>query len=436
MHMRHRLGKQLETNHDTVSLLTSEVSEERLKNGMRIFVKQVYPASVVNLAVWVRVGSIYEDNRIAGISHFIEHMLFKGTEKRAVGEIAREIHACGGYMNAFTDFECTCYWIVLPSKFLDVALEVQADALLHSTFDETELQKECQVIIEELKMYEDQPESFAFQKLLALAFQKHPYGRPIIGFEDSLRRMTRQDLIDYYRKHYFASNIFVTVVGDVNPTRVQRKIKNTFQEMEIRPSQEVFFESEPDQLEFRVQELKGDIARSYLQLGFHVPSALHEDYYPLRVLSILLGEGRSSRLNLSLREKKQLVDSVETGIFVERHPGLFYFSFMLDEKNLEKAEQAVWNELKRLQQELVSPEELLKAKNMAESGYFFSQETVEGQGRILGYNEMLGDYKRGEKYVENIFKVTAEDIQRVAQTYFSRNNCSEIRYYPGGHKTS
>jgi zinc protease len=408
--------------------VTSRITEDTLKNGIKILVKRSESSAVVSISIWVRVGSIYETNPIAGISHFIEHMLFKGTKKRMVGEIAKEIHAKGGYMNAFTDFETTCYWIVLPSKYLDAALEIQSDALLNSTFDETELKKECKVIIEELKMYEDRPESFAFEKLLALAYKKHPYGRPIIGFEESLLQLTRQDLISYFQKWYTSNQMFVTIAGDVNPSGTIRKIKAALRDI---PSGEekIQFEEEPQQQEFRIQEMTGDIARSWLQIGFHVPNAIHPDYYTLRLIGTLLGEGRSSRLNLTLKEKKQLVDNIEAGIFAQQHPGLFFFSAVLEDKNIAQTEKGVWEEIRKLQEELVSQEELLKVKQMAESGYIFSQETVEGQGRVLGYWEMLGDYTLAEKMVENYFKVTPEQIQTAAQKYFSKENCSEILYH-------
>lgn len=417
---------------ESVNLLTSEVVTDQLSNGMKVFVKQVYPSSVVNLAVWVRVGSVNETDRVAGISHFIEHMLFKGTDKRAVGEIAKEIHGCGGYMNAFTDFECTCYWIVLPSKYLSVALDVQADAFLHSTFDAEELRKECQVIIEELKMYEDRPEAYSFEKLLTLAYQKHTYGRPIIGFEETLRATTRQDLVDYYHQYYQANNMFVTLVGDVEPTRAIRKIKQAFKGMPSGKMERNSPLPEPTQTELRVQELEGEIARSYFQMAFHMPSATHEDSYALRLLATLLGEGRSSRLNLTLREKEQLADQTQAGVFAQQDPGLFYVSLMLEDKNVEEAKKSTWREIERLQHEEVSPEELLKAKNMTESDYVFSQETVEGQGRNLGYHEMLGDYTLAEKFLERLSDVSSADVKRIAQKYLTRGNCSQVIYHSKG----
>jgi zinc protease len=418
----------MNTMSEQLTLKPPSITEENLKNGIKILVKQTESAAVVSVSIWVKVGSIYETDSIAGISHFIEHMLFKGTHKRVVGEIAKEIHSHGGYMNAFTDFEGTCYWIVLPSKYLDTALEVQADALLNSTFDETELKKECRVIIEELKMYEDRPESFAFEKLLGLSFKKHPYGRPIIGFEETLLKISRQDLLDYFQKWYFSNNMFVTIAGDVNPSRVINKVKKNLRDIPRR-DQKIEIHEEPPQTEFRIQELTGDIARSWIQMGFHVPNARHQDYYPLRLIGTLLGEGRSSRLNLTLKEQKTIVDHIEAGIFAQQHPGLFFVSAMLEDKNISQAENEIWREIKKLQEEPVSQEELLKVKQMAESGYVFSQETVEGQGRILGYWEMLGDYTLSEKMVENYFKVTPEQIQKAAQSYFSRENCSEILYH-------
>lgn len=414
------------------SLLASEVITDQLPNGIKVFVKQVYPARVASLAVWVKVGSVNESDQIAGISHFIEHMLFKGTKKRAVGEIAREIHGCGGYMNAFTDYECTCYWIVLPSKYLNAALDVQADAFLHSAFDETELHKECQVIIEELKMYEDRPESFSFEKLMPLAYKKHPYGRPIIGFEETLRAATRQDLLNYFQNYYHGNNMFIALIGDVEPSRAIRKIKSAFKSIPASPVNGAKLSTEAAQQEFRKEEFTGDIARTYMQMGFHIPEGIHEDLYPLRVLATLLGEGHSSRLHESLREKRQWVDVVQAGLFSQRDPGLFYLSLVLDDVHVQHAENGIWEELQRLQQEAVSSRELLKAQNMTESDYIFSQETVEGQGRILGYYEMLGDYKLGDQFLEKLFTVTPSDIQRTAQKYFARENCSEIVYHSRG----
>ncbi len=410
------------------SLLTSEVVCDELPNGIKVLVKQVYPARVANFGVWVRVGAVNETDRVAGISHFIEHMLFKGTEKRPVGQIAKEIHGCGGYTNAFTDYECTCYWVVLPSKYLDVALDIHIDAFLHSTFDEVELQKECQVILEELKMYQDRPDAYSFEKLMTLAYKKHPYGRPIIGSEQTLRQMTRKDLLEYLHEHYYAENMFITLIGDIEPTRAIRKIKNAFKGIPRKTVQRTPLPVEPAQTEFRKERLSGDIARSYLNMAFHVPEATHEDLHALKVLATILGEGRSSRLSQTLREKEQLVDYAQAGVFAQQHPGFFYLSFMLEELNMEKVENGAWREIKKLQDQLVLPDELLKAQNMTESDYIFSQETVEGQGRNLGNYEMLGDYSLGEKLIKKIFAVTPHDIQRAAQKYFTRNNCSEIEY--------
>lgn len=380
----------------------------------------------------MRVGAVNETDRVAGISHFIEHMLFKGTPKRAVGEIAREIHGCGGYMNAFTDYECTCYWIVLPSKFLNTALDVQADAFMNSLFDETELLKECQVVIEELKMYEDRPESYSFEKLMPLAYKKHHYGRPIIGFEETLRSMTRQDLVDYFQNHYKANNMFVTLVGDIEPSSAIRKIKSAFKGIPAGHVNQPTIPVEPQQTEFRKQELSGNIARTHLQMAFHTPGGAHGDIHALRVLATLLGEGRSSRFNQSLREKHRWVDSIGAGMFSQRDPGLFYISMALDDKNAAKAEAGVWEELDKIQNGKISSEELSKAQNMTESDFIFSLETVEGQGKNLGYHEMLGDYRLAEEYLPKLLAVTPADVLRVAQKYLKRENLSEIVYHSKG----
>lgn len=408
--------------------LASDIVCDELKNGMKVLVKQVYPSSVINFSVWVRVGAVHETPEIAGLSHFIEHMLFKGTPKRPLGEIAREIYGCGGYMNAFTDYECTCYWVVLPSKYLDVALDVQADAFLHSLFDPAEIEKECLVILEELKMYQDRPEAFAFEKLLNLSYKKHPYGRPIIGYEQTLRNLKRGDFLGYFSQYYKAGNMFVTLVGDVVPSRAIRKIKETFNVLPEGKAHKNLLDDEPVQQEFRQQEYEGDIARGNVMMGFHMPSAIHKDSYALRVLAGLLGTGRSARLNQTLREKFQWIDGADAGVFAQSDPGLFYIGLTLDQKNVKNAEEVLWKEIQKLQNSLVSHEELVKIQNMIESETIFSQETVEGQARNLGYYEILGDYRWAEKFLPKLFEVTPDDVRKVAQKYLTRENCSQILY--------
>lgn len=413
--------------------LTSDVTRVVLDNGLTILVKEVYGASVANLSVWVKVGSTNETDKIAGISHFVEHMLFKGTGRRKVGEIAREIHAVGGYMNAFTDYECTCYWVVVPSKFLDIALDVQADALMHSTFDPEEIRKECRVILEEMKMYQDRPESFCFDRLMELAFTHHYYRRPIIGFEASLLPLTRDDLLAYVQQYYKPGNVTVALVGNVSTKQALKKITATFSPLPPSPLERHLSPLEPSQEEYREKTFEGDTQRAHMELAFHCPAGLDEETYPLRIVATILGEGRSSRLCQELKERKRLVESIDAGVFAQGHPGFFIVDAVLDPEKTPQAREAIFQEIARLQDRPVGEEEILKAKHMAESSYIFSQETVEGQGRNLGFYEILGDYTMADRYVERLGAVTAQEVQEAARKFLRKENCSLAEYRPRNH---
>ncbi|MBI2265252.1 MAG: insulinase family protein [Armatimonadetes bacterium] len=421
------LGPVREQPHATLS---SDVTKRVLDNGLTVLVKEVYPASIVNLAIWVKVGSIHEEDKEAGISHCIEHMLFKGTRKRAVGEIAKEIHGVGGYLNAFTSYDCTCYWVVLPSKYFDIALDVEADALLNSTLDQEELEKEIRVILEEIKMYQDRPDSHCFEKLMEIAYTRHPYRRPIIGYENVLKSVTPQDLFDYWERFYRPGNMFVTLVGDVHGEKCVDKISRYLGSMKpgLVPLQER--NREPEQRERREISLNGDIQKTHVQIAFHIPDALHKDTYACQILAGILGEGRSARLNQSLKEKKRLVTAIDAGLFSQKEPGLFLIQAVLDDGDPNRATSGIRDEIEKLIDEGVTTDELNRAKNIVESSYVFGQETVEGLGKNLGFYEILGDYALSDRYIEELYKVKAEEVCKAAGKYLTDSNCSIAVYRP------
>lgn len=415
-----------------IEWLASDVQRHVLANGLTVLVKEVYPASVVSLSIWSRVGSLDEDDAEAGISHFLEHMLFKGTPRRPVGRIAQEVHGLGGYLNGFTSYECTCYWIVLPSRCFSTALDIEADAILHPLLDPDEIEKEAKVIVEELKMYEDRPESYCFQNLLRTAFTAHPYGRPVIGYEDVIRRTTADDLARHYERFYQPNNMCVTVVGDVKAEQAVAEIEHALGHLVVGEVTRDTLVLEPRQSGLRRCDTEGGIAAAHLQLGFHIPTIFDDDTSACDILASVLGEGRSSRLYRRLRERDALVSTVGSSIFAEKDPGLFVVDAVLEPHQLDATFEAVVEEIGRITDEGVEDRELQKAKNLVEASYIFSQETVEGQGRKLGYHEMLGDYMLAERYVENLYKVSAEDVARAARRYLTEDNCTVVTYRPHG----
>lgn len=415
-----------------IDLLASDVQRHVLPNGLTVLVKEVYPASVVSLSVWSRVGSLDETDDRAGLSHFLEHMLFKGTPRRPVGRIAQEVHGLGGYLNGFTSYDCTCYWIVLPSRCFAQALDIEADAILNPLLDTDEIAKEARVIVEELKMYEDRPEAFCYQQLMATAFTAHRYRRPIIGFEDVVLGTTADDLLAHYQRFYRPNNLCVTVVGDVDAAHAVAQIENALGHLEPGAVQRDTAAAEPPQRELRARHLEGDIVSGHLQMGFHIPTVHDEATLACDVLASIIGDGRSSRLYRRLRERDAVVSGVGASVFAEKDPGLLVIEAALPEARFDEVYDAVHEEIARVANDGVESSELQKAKNMVEASHVYSQETVEGLGRKLGYHEMLGDHLLAERYVGRLFGVTAEDVKQAARTYLTAANCSLVTYRPHG----
>jgi len=412
------------------ALLASQVTRKTLNNGLTVLVKEVYPASVVCLSIWAKVGSCREDDAKAGISHFVEHMLFKGTKNRQVGKIAQEIHGLGGYINGFTSYDCTCYWIVLPSAYFTTALEIQADAVRNPLFLPEEVEKEGSVIIEEIKMYQDRPESFCYEKLMALAFTRHRYRRPIAGYEDVVASLRCGDLVDFYNSYYRPNNMAVVIVGDVTTEKAVRAVSRYFGGMTRADIPQGHSPAEPPQRRGRSKSYEGDIRSSHLQMGFHAGGIFHPETHACDLLASILGEGRSSRLHQSLREKSALVTGISSSILAEREEGIFMIEAAMDRKNIKEARLTIMQEIEKVKEHGVTEYELEKAKNMVESSYIFSQETVEGLCKKLGYYEMMGDFTLTDTYIQKLYEVTLEEIQAVARKYLVEKNLSVVEYTP------
>lgn len=409
---------------------SGQATKALLDNGMAVLVKEVPQVPVVALVSYIKVGSVNEPDSIAGMSHFLEHMLFKGTESRSAGDLAREVKAVGGYSNAGTGYERTSHIVVVPSRYVDEGLAIQADALMHSVLDSTELERESKVVIEETGMSLDEPEDFVWYKLMELAFKRHGYRRPILGYEETVSNIRRRHMLDHYRNYYKPNNIVLAVVGDIEAGEVIAKVKEVYKGFEKGKIQRFEPQDEPSQTAFRFACYSGDLERTYFAFGFPIPEELHEDSYTFEILSIIMGSGRSSRLYQKVREDKGLVSEIWTYCFNGEYPGLFLIGGTLDSENLEEAEVAILEELYRLKREFVSPEELRRARVKVEALYERRRETVQGQAYYLGYYEALGDYRLADRYVENLYRVTREDIRRAAEKYLDLDRCSLVFYKP------
>lgn len=399
--------------------LDTHLYKNKLDNGLTTIVKETPGTKVATLQIWVKAGSVYEEENEAGITHLIEHMIFKGTPTLGPGQVAETIEGMGGRINAYTSYEYTVYHATLSSRHWEKTLDVLADAVLHSIFDPDELEREKKVVIEEISMRRDRPTTRLFEKLMAKAYSVHPYRLPIIGTQESVSSFTREDILNYMKKHYHPENFTVVVVGDVQADEIIAKAEKLMGGLKKGKYKQPQLPMEGDREKPRFFTLKEDIKQSHMALAFPIARFDNPDTPALDVLAHILGQGETSRLYNQLRNKKGLVYSIEGGAFTPRDPGLLEIMATLDAGNIEPALAALLEELFKLKYSPVSEEELNKAKLNLESDFIFNLEQVEGQARTLGSFEFLADDPREEEYLAGLRKVTAEDIMRVASTYFS-----------------
>jgi len=404
----------------------------KLDNGLEVVLEENHAAPVVAFQAWVKIGSADEPPELAGIAHVFEHMLFKGTKKRGVGQIAREVESSGGEINAWTSHDETVYHLVLASRFFDTGLDILADTLMNSSFDAGELERERKVVLEEIKQGIDDPERQAGLGLFQSVFDVHPYGRPIIGNEASVRKLRRDDILAFFSNHYVASNVTLVVVGDFDADAAKAKIAKAFKTMPRgmavgpRPTQ-------PEQTGLRVRGAARDVKEAQVLLGFRTPAINHPDIATLDLLAVLLGQGDSSRLNLEVVRNRQLATSTSAYLFSARDPGALVIGVGLPPGRVEDAVRAVLDEILHMTLEEVPPEELAKAKTILESDRVYDKETVQGYARKLGFfSAIAGDPNFEEGYMAALQKTTAADLRRVAAQYLHTANMSIYVQVPEG----
>jgi zinc protease len=414
--------------------LFDDVQQKVLDNGLEILVREDHSAPVVALNFFVRVGSLNEDGSIAGWSHGIEHMLFKGTERRGPGDIAREIANAGGETNAGTGYESTNYYIILPSENFETAVDIHADVLRNSTFDEHELEKERQVLIKENEMYRDRPSGFGhtWESLLAEAFTTHRYQRPIGGPDENLLRVGRDDILSFKETYYVPNNITYVVVGDVQADEVFRVLDEKlggWPRRELVPDTSPL---EPPQKAFRHRDQEGDVEKSYVKIGFHIPQEVHPDTDALLVLAHILGSGRSSRLYQRVREEKGLILSCSVLETTGREPGYLVVEFSAEPGKVDEALTEVFRQILGFQVEPVTPDELARTLRAIQTDTIYTLETMEGQAQMLGHYALLGDHRLAGTYLDRMARVSPKRIQDVARRYLNLEQSTVHGFGPNG----
>ncbi len=403
-----------------------------LPNGALLIVKEVPTTPVVSLNLWVDAGSVDEKPDERGMAHLIEHMIFKGTAKRGVGQISREVEAAGGYLNAFTSFEHTCFYVVLPADQVRKAMDVEFDAFFHSTFDAGELEKEKEVVFEEMRMRQDDPWSWSWELLFKNLFRKNPYHWPVIGDPKILKSVPRVKLLAYYRRHYTPRNTVIVIVGNVNAREIRAWVQMGFGTAKSgKPPKRIFRDdTEPKQL--KIVASRGEIRQTYLSLGFPTVNQDHPDGPALEILDSVLGDGHASRLNLSIKERTRSADEVGSDHFMGKFGGAITFQGLTDKIRSERFLEDLMEAIRTLVDRGVGLDELQKVKTKVRASKIFEKQNVDGQAKSLGYWQLAGGLYKEEQYLSALERVTSTDLQKVAKQYLKPSRATLVVYQPKG----
>jgi zinc protease len=392
---------------------------EVLPNGLRLIVQEHRTAEVVSVQLWVGVGGRDEAPSERGFSHFAEHMLFKGTERLGPGFVDREVERVGGRTNAATSLDYTYYYMLLPSRRAERAIEVMADLAFNSTFNSTELGREREVVFEEVRLVEDNPRLFLVRRLYEQVFAGHPYGFPVLGDPGVLRAASRETLRAYYKRHYVPSNMTLVVVGAVDPELVRATAQRAFGEAAQRPFERAALPPQPVLREGRRQSIERSERQAYLGLGWRAPKLGDQDMYAVDLLSHILGGSLTSRLTQSLRERARLVSTISAGYGTLQGGGVVTVTAQLEAKDLEAAEAAILAEVHRVQADGVSTAEIDRAVTAAEAERVFGRETAEGLALAYGRAEMAWSLEEDRAYVARLNRVTRGQVREAARRYLT-----------------
>jgi zinc protease len=409
-----------------------------LDNGLVVIVREDRSAPVVSAQAWCRAGSVDEGRWLgAGLSHILEHMLFKGTSTRGAGRIDQEVQDAGGYMNAYTSFDRTVYWINVPNTGTRVAIDILCDIMQNAALPEQELARELDVIRREMDMCHDDPGRRSSRRLFETAYTRSPYRYPIIGLPDIFNTITRDDVFEYYRQKYAPNNLFLVVVGDVSAAAVLNQVREAFARSGARPVPTVPLPDEPRQTAPRALIEEAPIELGHVHCSWHIPELRHPDVPALDVVSVVIGGGRSSRLYQEVRERAGLVHAADAWTYNPGSPGLFGLSTVIDGDKFSAAMDAVLREVDRLGSAAATEAELGKAVKQIAAATLAVRKTMQGQAQDLGSSWLtVGDLGYSERYLEAVRRVTREDLRRVATTYLVSENRTLCALLPTGSRRS
>jgi zinc protease len=405
-----------------------------LENGLIIIVREDHSAPVVSAQAWCMAGSVHEGKWLgAGLSHVLEHMLFKGTTTRPGSRIDQEVQEAGGYMNAYTSFDRTVYHIDVPGTGARTAIDILCDIMQHATLPADELARELDVIRREMDMGQDDPGRRASRRLFETAYTRSPYRFTVIGYPDIFGELKPDDIRGYYAEKYAPNNVFYVVAGDVKNGEVVAQIRAAYEKTKARALPSVVLPEEPKQTAAREIVEEAPIELGHFHFAWHIPEVRHPDMPALDVLAVLLGCGRSSRLYQQVREKQGVVHHVDAWTYSPGNPGLFGMSAIVDGGKFTAARDAMLAEVEKMKTSPVSAGELGKAVKQFIAATLAVRKTMEGQAQNLGANWLAAnDLNFSERYLAAVKRVRPDDILRVAREYLTAENRTLYTLLPDG----
>ena len=405
-----------------------------LPNGLVVIIGEDHSAPVVSAQAWCHTGSMMEGKWLgAGLSHVLEHMLFKGTTTRPGSRIDQEIQDAGGYMNAYTSFDRTVYHINVPNTGAKVAIDILCDIMQNASLPEAELARELDVIRREMDMNRDDPGRRSGQRLFECAYTRNPCRFTVIGYLEIFNELKPDDVRAYYRERYIPNNMFLVVVGDIQPAEVLAQIQQAFANTKARAIAPLFLPAEPRQTAPREVIEEAPVELAHFHFAWHIPDLRHPDLPALDILAALLGHGRSSRLFREVREKKGLVTAADAWTYTSGEQGLFGMSAVLDAPKFIPARDALLAEVRRAQNKLVPAAELAKVVKQFIAGALSTRKTMQGQAQDLGANWLAAsDLNFSERYLAAVKRVTPAGLRRVAREYLTPSGRTLYALLPPG----
>lgn len=401
----------------TNAVYSADFNIYKLDNGQTVIIQDVKANPIVTIDTWVKTGSINETDENNGVSHFLEHLFFKGSTNHASGEFDRILETKGALTNAATSKDFTHYYVTIPSKDFDLALEMHADMLLHPLIPRKELEKERKVVIEEIMKDANSPQTIVYDNLVKMLYTTHPYKRKVIGTSEIISTIHRDKILEYYNQFYNPSNMVTVIVGDIDPTNTIEKVKKGFNAEYKKPlknsyPQEKILTSQAKTIKY------ADIQSGYMLIGFRGTKINDKDAYALDILSTILGDGRSSIFYRNIKENKQLATSISAANTGFKDDGIFYISANFTPDKCSKLQDAIFDEITNIQKNGITRDQLHLAKNIIERNTFYERESISNIASELGYVFVTTDnIKFYETYLDNIKKVTSEDVKRVTNKY-------------------